>query len=342
MFEEITKYLLPVLKAKEKSILSGKEVTLKGISPLSILLKISKKDLAELFPAFEWYRLESILLFCPLFLTEGIIRVRYKTVSLSYSIPENISAIKLFDRPFFEMSADRPSLAFLITHIKLILLIIHAIISKLLGWKCRNLDIFKEISASSIKIVAYIPDKDPTEIVNYILKRVAENALYRLKKINEEELRNYLREINYITKNGKPLMPYLEIEDALEKYTEGFTLRICLYCDEKFFAKGKAQYNTPSCKVLHFQKKKLVGKEALLEDGTKVKIKDFKKEYVMVEYPDKRGIQKAATKRQLFEGTDLPLIVHIMRHELPKRENKQKEVSQLEPLISKRKFNFDV
>ena len=320
MLEEIKKYLLPVLKAKERSILSGKEVILKGITPLSILLKISQKELVEQLPAFAWRQFESIFLFYPPFLTEGIIQIGHKKVSLIYSIPEDVLVTKLFDKSFSEMNMKRLSWAYLVINIELMLTVIYAIIGNLLGWECRNFYTIKEISDSSIKISIYdVPDKDLAKVTNSILKEAAEKPLSRLKKINERDLKEYLREIHFIDKNDRPLVPYFEIRDVLEKYyTEGLTLRNCLYCDEKFFAKGKGQYDNPSCKVSHFQKKKLIGKEALLEDGMKVKIKDIKKYYTVIEYPDKRGVKKAATKKQWLEGTadwtaDLPLIVHIRR-----------------------------
>lgn len=339
MTEELRNYLLKILKSKKADLAAGKEIILKDMTPLKLLMNLSLEEVRSLsYPGFKDYA--GLLVSHPLFLTTGVIKIGDKKISLSYSVPKKIVSSEVLNPS--GTKSNIPLVYFPILEMKRMLFLIYGVIRQVLNWEIqdiKHLHVGTGSTPTSLNMSLYIVgERDLVRVTDTIIEEVCREPE---RHLNAQEAKQYLRDIGYIDKNNKPLESFEEIRHVIRQYDNGLTLRTCPYCDKKFFARGKTQYDTTSCKVLHFQKKTLIGKEALLEDGTKVKIKDVKKDYTIIEYLDKRGIQKAAlTRRQ--RAVDLPEIVHIMRHELPKRENKQKEVSQLEPLISKRKFNFDV
>jgi hypothetical protein len=308
MNEEFVKYLQKVLKSKEKDILAGKEIILKNIPPSSFLLNLSLKELRAM-SGYSLGEYKRIIVSHPLFLTTGIIKIGHKKISLSYSIPENILSSELLYPPWIQRRRKISLDYYPVNEIRDVLFLIWGLVGELLSWKIedvKNLHTIEDQTVTTLKMSLYsVPERDLAKVTISIISEVCKEPL---RHLNEADAKKYLQKIGYIDKDDKPLIGFEEIKIVLRKYDNGLTLRICAYCDKEFFAKGKAIYDSTSCRVAHFQKKKLIGKEALLEDGTKVKIKDVKKDYTLIEYTDKRGIQKASIKKK--KG-DLPLIVHI-------------------------------
>ena len=99
------------------------------------------------------------------------------------------------------------------------------------------------------------------------------------------------------------------LHDVIHGALEIYKICICPYCDNEFVAIGKKRFDTEYCRLSHYQKKNLIDREAILEDGSIVIIKDMKRDYLLVKHSKYKRLQKVTSQKRKKEG--LLKIVHI-------------------------------
>lgn len=248
-------------------------------SPLSIFKHIKEEEHLNLIKNYV-----KMWLVCnPSLLEKSLVKAANEKVIVEYKFSnEEIKIINVF-RDIYNIKKSFKTSPY--NDIGILCNLLYKILAFQLGWTEEWIRQHVQVDLKKNIIQAITRAETNKEIEDTLTELISHYKMYYSSKceISDKQIFKYLQKLKYIKKDFTPLQPRTTIEKAIIDILNGAIPKKCIFCDEVFLAsKPKQKYHSPSCRVLHFHKRKFIGQKVPLS-GKEAVIKEIKKTYAIVE-----------------------------------------------------------